>query len=201
MPNFVEIALTVAEISRFSIFQDGEIQTAETVRRVIQHHCQISSKSLELRPRYGHFSIFSIFQDGRRRNFWYSKFQIFNGPARHECRTASPCQISSKSFEPRPRYVSFNITLAWKCLFTPIFVFFWGTFPPNDVTHRPNPKKDHPWAEPRHLSHKPRIYSYRIFEWALQESSIISLTLWSPRNGFLGVLNMVGVNISNLSSE
>ena len=33
---------------------------------------------------------------------------------------------------------------------------FWGTFPPNDVTHRPNPKKDHPWAEPRHLSHKPR---------------------------------------------
>jgi len=33
---------------------------------------------------------------------------------------------------------------------------FWGTFPPNDVTHRPNPKKDHPWAEPRHLNHKPR---------------------------------------------
>ena len=31
---------------------------------------------------------------------------------------------------------------------------FWVTFPPNDVTHRPNPKKDHPWAEPRHLSHK-----------------------------------------------
>ena len=33
---------------------------------------------------------------------------------------------------------------------------FWGTFPPNDVTHRLNPKKDHPWAEPRHLSHKPQ---------------------------------------------
>ena len=36
---------------------------------------------------------------------------------------------------------------------------FWGVFgahfPPNDVTHRPNPKKDHSWAEPRHLSHKP----------------------------------------------
>jgi len=30
-----------------------------------------------------------------------------------------------------------------------------GTFPPNHVTHRPNPQKDHPWAEPRHLSHKP----------------------------------------------
>ena len=35
------------------------------------------------------------------------------------------------------------------------FGFFLGTFPPNDVTHRPNPK-DHPWAEPRHLSHKLR---------------------------------------------
>ena len=41
----------------------------------------------------------------------------------------------------------------------PIHAPFWGfcgTFPPNDVTHRPNPKKDHPWAEPRHVSHKPR---------------------------------------------
>ena len=33
---------------------------------------------------------------------------------------------------------------------------FWGTFPPNDVTHRPNPKKDHPWAEPRHLNRENR---------------------------------------------
>jgi len=32
-----------------------------------------------------------------------------------------------------------------------------GTFPPNDVTHRPNPKKDRLWAEPRHLSHTARI--------------------------------------------
>ena len=38
----------------------------------------------------------------------------------------------------------------------PFLGSFWGTFPPNDVTHRPNPNKDHPWAEPRHLSHKPR---------------------------------------------
>jgi len=29
--------------------------------------------------------------------------------------------------------------------------FFGGTFPPNDVAHRPNFQKDHPWAEPRHL--------------------------------------------------
>jgi len=38
------------------------------------------------------------------------------------------------------------------------WVFLEGTFSPNDVTHRrPNPKKDRPWAEPRHLSHKARI--------------------------------------------
>ena len=27
----------------------------------------------------------------------------------------------------------------------PFYGGFWGTFPPNDVTHRPNPKKDYPW--------------------------------------------------------
>ena len=37
----------------------------------------------------------------------------------------------------------------------PIHWGFLGTFPPSDVTHRRNPKKDRPWAEPRHLSHKP----------------------------------------------
>ena len=38
----------------------------------------------------------------------------------------------------------------------PFLGSFWGKFPPNDVTHRPNPKKNHSWAEPHHLSHKPR---------------------------------------------
>ena len=50
-----------------------------------------------------------------------------------------------------------------------IFHFPWGTLPqmisPNDITHRPNPQKDHPWAEPRHLSHKPRKSVAR-FEWS-----------------------------------
>jgi len=50
----------------------------------------------------------------------------------------------------------------------PIHTFFergagLGHIPPNDVTHHPNPKKDHPWAEPRHLSHKLRI-SVMLFE-------------------------------------
>ena len=38
----------------------------------------------------------------------------------------------------------------------PFWGVFWGTFPPNDVTHRPDPQKVRPWAEPRYLSHKPR---------------------------------------------
>jgi len=29
-----------------------------------------------------------------------------------------------------------------------------GTFPPKNVTHHPNPKKDRPWTEIRQLSHK-----------------------------------------------
>ena len=77
---------------------------------------------------------------------------------RHKWRTASLCQISSKSLETRPRNVSFNIMLVWleNAYSRPFLGSFWGTFPPNDVTHRPNPKKDRPCAEPRHLSHKPR---------------------------------------------
>ena len=33
----------------------------------------------------------------------------------------------------------------------PFLGFYGGTFSPNDVTHRSNLQKDHPWAEPRHL--------------------------------------------------
>ena len=49
----------------------------------------------------------------------------------------------------------------------PFLGSFWGTFPPNDVTYRPNPKKDHPWAEPRHFSYKPRNRS-RGSSWACE---------------------------------
>ena len=53
-------------------------------------------------------------------------------------------------------------SLAWKCQFTPLFEVFGGTFPPNDVTYRPNLQKDHPWAEQRHLiAMIGLLYSYR----------------------------------------
>ena len=47
---------------------------------------------------------FYIFQDGGHRHLGFLKFQIFNGQSGQEGGTASVCQISSKSLEPRPRY-------------------------------------------------------------------------------------------------
>ena len=70
VPNFVEIASTVAEISRF-------------------------------------FDI----SRWRPPPSWFSKFKFFNGWNGQEGQTASLCQISSKSIQPQPRYVSFNIML------------------------------------------------------------------------------------------
>ena len=51
--------------------------------------CQILSKSLQPRPRYGDFSIS---QDGRR-HVGFLKFQIFNNRKGQEGRSASLCQI------------------------------------------------------------------------------------------------------------
>jgi len=47
---------------------------------------------------------FWIFQDGG-----FLKFYTFNDPNGQEKRTASLCQILSKSLKPRRRYVSFRI--------------------------------------------------------------------------------------------
>ena len=52
---------------------------------------------------------FSNFQDGGRRNVGFLKFQIFNDRKDQERRSASVCQISSKSLELRPRYGDFSI--------------------------------------------------------------------------------------------
>jgi len=68
--------------------------------------CQILSKSLQPRPRYGDFSNF---QDGERRHVGFLKFQILNRRTGQEGRSASVCQISSKSLELLPRYGDFSI--------------------------------------------------------------------------------------------
>jgi len=54
-------------------------------------------------------AICYFFPDGGRRHLTFMKFGIFNYRSRAECRTASSCQISSKSLEPRPRYGDFSI--------------------------------------------------------------------------------------------
>jgi len=53
----------------------------------------------------GHFLIF---QDGGRRHLGFLKRQTFNGRTRQEGRTASPCQILSKSLNVRPTYGDFS---------------------------------------------------------------------------------------------
>jgi len=138
--------------SKFQFFngQNGqEVGTASL--------CQILSISLQPWPRYRDFSIF---QDGVRRHLGFSKFQIFNSRNGQEGITASVCQISSKSLEPRPRYeFQYCASLAWKCLFTP----FWGVLGahfPQMMSLIVLTPKDHPWSEPRHLNHKPQIFSY-----------------------------------------
>ena len=68
--------------------------------------CQIASKSVESRPRYGDFSIF---QDGGRRHLGFLKFEIFNGLDAQEGSTAPSYQITSKSRKPRLRYDYFQI--------------------------------------------------------------------------------------------
>ena len=76
----------------FFKFQILNGRTAEEGRTASP--CQIWSKSVKSRPRYGDFSIF---QDGGRRHLGLSNFGDFNGPNAEDSHTASPCQILSKS--------------------------------------------------------------------------------------------------------
>ena len=73
--------------------------------------CQISSKSVKPRPRYGYFLIF---KDGGHRHLGFLNFQIFNGRDGQKGQTASSCQISSKSLKPRPRYGDFFDFSRWR---------------------------------------------------------------------------------------
>ena len=81
-----------------------------TVKRVELRHRAKFSWNRPNRPRYHDLSIF---QDGGGRHVGFYKFPIFNGWNGQEVRTASVCQISSKSLKTWPRYVSFNIMLVW----------------------------------------------------------------------------------------
>jgi len=78
MPNFVEVSQTAAEIWRFFDFQHGGCRHLVFLKLQIFNSrdaqegrdaspCQIWSKSVKPRPRYGHFSIF---KDGGRPSSW-----------------------------------------------------------------------------------------------------------------------------------
>ena len=72
--------------------------------------CQISSKSLKPRPRYGVFEFFKMAAAAILDflNFEFSTVgRVKNVDLRHRAK------FPSKSFEQRPRYVSFNIILVW----------------------------------------------------------------------------------------
>ena len=81
-----------AEPRHYSKFYRNRSKNGQVGRTVSSG--QISSKSLELRPRYGDFSIF---KDGGRRHLAFLKFQIFKDWNGQEGRTTSPCQMSLKS--------------------------------------------------------------------------------------------------------
>jgi len=91
-------------------FQSFNFSTVRAVKRVELHQF---AKFHRNRSNSGQDMVFLYFQNGGRRHLAFSKFRIFNGRTHHESRTASPYQIYLKSFEPRPRYVSFNIMLVW----------------------------------------------------------------------------------------
>ena len=137
-----------------------KILTVEKFKKVELHQCfKFRRNRLNcMRPRYDFF----IFQECGHRHLGFWNLKFFNVRNGQDGRTASPCQISSKSFEPWPRYVSFNINimLVWlENAYSCPFWVFWGTFLHNNVTHRPNPQKDHPLAEPRHFCH---VYDGRL---------------------------------------
>ena len=56
-------------------------------------------------------AIFRFFNMAAAAILDFQKWEIFNGRDGQEGETALVCQISSKSLEPPPRYVGFNIML------------------------------------------------------------------------------------------
>jgi len=81
--------------ARFSKRNGQECQTASA--------CQLLWRCVQPSPRYGDLSTF---QDGGRRHLGFLKFEIFNGRTAQGRRTASPCQIWSKSAKLRPTYMA-----------------------------------------------------------------------------------------------
>jgi len=72
-------------------------------------NCVTVPNFVEITPTAAEIWWFFDFQHGGRRHLGFSKFEFFNGQNGQDGRTASLCQISSKSFELRPNYGDFLI--------------------------------------------------------------------------------------------
>jgi len=104
MAIFQFFSMAVAAILVFKI---SNCLSVGTFKRVKLHHCAKFRRNRSNRNRY--IVIFRFFKDGGRRHLGFSKIQIINGRGGLEGRTASSCQISSKSVQPRLKYGDFSI--------------------------------------------------------------------------------------------
>jgi len=98
--------LTTVSIKAARSMDSDSSSRSERSRR---KNCVTMPNFVEITQSTDEICQFSIFQDGGCRHLGFLKFQIFNGWNGQEGQTASACQVSSKSLEPRLRYNNFSI--------------------------------------------------------------------------------------------
>ena len=150
---FKMAAAAILNFKNFKIFNGRNGQEDGTALL-----CQISSKSLETRPRYGVFGFFKMAAVAIL-NFWNFEFltvgRVTSVKLRHRAKFVEIVRTVTEICE-----FQYYANLAWKCLFTPLFGVFGSTFSRMMSLIILTPKKPSlGWT--RHLSHKPRVFSYR----------------------------------------
>ena len=103
MPNFVEITLNHGGDISFWFFKMAAAAILDFWNFKFLTVGTVKREELHQRAKFRHF------QDGGRRHLGFWKFQIFNGWDARAGRTASACQILSKSLKPRLRCGHFTI--------------------------------------------------------------------------------------------
>ena len=158
MPYFVEIARTAAEISQF--FEFSRWRTPPCWIFKISNFYGRKGQEGWSAPVYqfrwnrlncGRDMIFRFFKMAAAAilDFQNLKF-LTSGKVKGVKLRNHDKFCRNRSNRGRDMWISI---LVWfeNAYSSPFLRFFGGTFPPNDVTYRPNLQKDHFWAEPRHL--------------------------------------------------
>ena len=164
MPTFIEVAQTAVEISQFWIFQNGgcrylgfqnfKFLTVGHANEVEPLHCAKFRLNRSNPGRHGDFLLFKV-AAAAVFDFWNFRFLTIGMAKKVELHQYAKFRQNC-SRRDRDIEVLILCQFGLKMPIHALFGFFGSIFPPNNVTHRPNPQKDHPWAERRHLSHKPR---------------------------------------------